>query len=131
MLSVTIVGGIAVWAYVNTTSATVTESYGQEVVSDINNLNEDFIITYIGLNSTTDTVTIWMYNNGNMDTNITQVLIWSLSNSTADSTATSLSLDKGETGTVTVSHSLVTDETYYVKAVATYGSSDETYQKAT
>jgi archaellum component FlaF (FlaF/FlaG flagellin family) len=130
MISVTLTGGIAIWGYVNSTSAEVTEAYGQDVVSDINNLNEDFVITYLGLNATADTVSVWLYNNGAMDTQIEQILIWSLTNSTATSIQISptFSLAKGEVGSPsTISFSIDPGETYYVKAVAQHGSTYTTY----
>jgi archaellum component FlaF (FlaF/FlaG flagellin family) len=130
MISVTIAGGMAIWSYVNTTSADVTEAYGEDVTSNINSFNEDFVITYVGLNATTDTISIWMYNNGQMDTEIKQILIWTQTNSTATSITTALTLTKGEVGNVTISQTVNSDETYYVKAVAQYASTYTTYQKA-
>ncbi|MEE9585439.1 MAG: hypothetical protein V3W09_00895, partial [Nitrososphaerales archaeon] len=104
--------------------------YGEDVNSDINSLNEDFIITYVGLNATTDTISIWMYNNGQMDTEIKQILIWTLTNSTATSINTSLILTEGGVGNITVTQTVDSNETYYVKAVAQYASTYTTYQKA-
>ncbi|MFC1754851.1 archaellin/type IV pilin N-terminal domain-containing protein [Thermoproteota archaeon] len=130
MISITLAGGMAIWSYVNTTSSSITESYGQDVSNDINNINEDFIITYFGLNSTSDTVAIWMYNNGQFDTVVKQLLIWSLSNITATSIPTNLQIAQGEVGNITVSHSVTLDETYYVKVIAQYGTSQSTYRLA-
>lgn len=130
MITVTIAGGMVIWSYVNTTSASVTEAYGEDMNRNINSLNEDFVITYVGLNATTDTISIWMYNNGQMDTEIKQILIWTLTNSTATSINTSLTLTKGGIGNITVTHTMQSGETYYVKAVAQYASTYTTYQKA-
>ncbi|MFQ6135212.1 MAG: hypothetical protein ACE5KU_05295, partial [Nitrososphaerales archaeon] len=93
-------------------------------------LNEDFIITYIGLNSTADTISIWLYNNGQIDTEIEQILVWTTTNSTATSIDTSLTLIKSGVGNITVSHTVESGETYYVRAVAQYGSTYTTYQRA-
>jgi len=130
MISITLAGGMTIWSYVNTTSSSITESYGQDVNNDINNINEDFIITYFGLNSTEDTLSIWMYNNGQIDTVIKQLLIWTLSNMTATSTPTNLQLPQGEVGNITVSHSVTINETYYIKVIAQYGSAHSTYRQA-
>ena len=130
MITVTVAGGVAIWSYVNSTSAEVTSAYGEDVSGGINTLNEDFVITYVGLNSTADTITLWFYNNGAIDTEIRQILVWTLSDPTATSTNTSLTLTKSETGSLTISYTVVSGETYYVRAIAQYGSTDTTYQKA-
>jgi archaellum component FlaF (FlaF/FlaG flagellin family) len=127
MIGVTVTGGMAVWAYVNSTSAGMTEAFGEGVANDINGLNEDFIITYLGINATSDEVTIWIYNFGKMDTNIEQVLIWSESNSTADIVIVDTLVQKGTAGVLDISYPIENDETYFVKAIGTYGSTDETY----
>ncbi len=130
MITVTIAGGMTIWSYVNTTSSQVTEAYGQDVTSDINQINEDFVITYLELNTTSDTVSIWMYNNGQLDTEIKQIIIWTLTNTTATSTDTNLQLAKRGTGNITFTHSIVSDDTYYIRAIALHGTIHTTYQKA-
>ncbi len=130
MISVTLAGGMTIWSYVNTTSASITESYGQDVTNDINNINEDFIITYFGLNSTADTVSIWLYNNGQLDTVIKQLLIWSISNITATSITTNLQLIQGEAGNITTNYNVTPNETYYVEVIAQHGTIQSTYRQA-
>ncbi|MCL5318286.1 MAG: hypothetical protein M1503_08530 [Thaumarchaeota archaeon] len=133
MISITLAGGMMVWSFVNTTSAQVTDAYGQTVSNDINGLNEDFIITNVSFNPTNHTVTIWFYNNGAMATKIQQILIWSSSNTTATSTQTALNLTKGSAGSLgplTISRINRIGETYYVEAIAQYGSTYTTYSKA-
>lgn len=130
MISVTLAVGMTIWSYVNTTSASITESYGQDVTNDINNINEDFIITYFGLNSTTDTISIWFYNNGQLDTEIKQLLIWTVSNMTATSINTNLQLSQGTVGNITTTHNITINETYYVQVIAQYGTTHSTYRQA-
>ncbi len=130
MISITLAGGMTIWSYVNNTSSSITESYGQDVTNDINNINEDFIITHLGLNSTANTVSIWIYNNGQFDTVITQLLIWSLSNITVTNVPVILQLSQGEVGNITINHPVTLNETYYVKVIAQYGTSHSTYRQA-
>lgn len=129
MIGITVTGGMAIWTYVNSTSAGMTEAFGEGVAKDINGLNEDFIITYLGINATSDTITIWVYNFGKMDTNIEQVLIWSESNSTADNVIVETLVQRGTAEVLDISYPIDNNETYFVKAVGTYGSTDTTYLK--
>ena len=120
-----------VWSFVNTTSAQVTDSYGQEVSNNINGLNEDFIITNVSFNSATDNVTVWFYNNGATNTKIQQILVWGDSTDpTVTSYQKSLTLQKGAVGWLNVTRTLVSEGTYYVEAVGQYGSTYTTYGKA-
>ena len=119
-----------VWSFVNTTSAQVTDSYGQDVSNNINGLNEDFIITNVSFNAATGNVTVWFYNNGATDTKIQQILVWSSTNPTVTSYQKSLTLQKGTADWLNVTKTLTSGETYYVEAVAQYGSTYTTYGKA-
>jgi hypothetical protein len=92
MLAVTLAVGFAVWAWARGDASSAEKNYGASVVSNINCLNQNFVISDANFSTSSgNLVTVWYYNNGNGTIRIGQTLIsnstWVYSNSTSVSVA--------------------------------------------
>ena len=101
-------------------------SRSSQTASNVNEINEDFVITLIAFDQpSSGEVTIWFYNNGGLSTEIDQIFFGNVSNSLSPVTSYSpnpLSLELQQWGNVTFTFTTNPGETYYVLAVATYGN---------
>lgn len=86
MLAVTISVGFTAWAWVRSAAVTSEKSFGNSIASNINCLNENFLITNVNFSTSTtsplpDEVTVWYFNSGEGGVTIATLTV-SYSNST-------------------------------------------------
>ena len=133
MVSITMTLGYALWTTVNSTAGTTLQRYTDQTVSDINEINEDFVITVIAFDyPSTGKVTIWFYNNGGLDTEINQIFNGTDPASLAPVvtfTPDPLILAKGTSGSVEFDQISTLGTTYYIKVVAKYGNTASSYEE--
>jgi hypothetical protein len=80
MLAVTLGVGFAAWAWAQSASNTAEKSFGASIQSNVNCLNQNFVITNANFSSTNNKiVTAWFFNSGNGTITIS---ITTISNST-------------------------------------------------
>ena len=134
LLAVTIAIGFATWAWANGSAANSELNYGNAVASNMNYLNERYIIANANFPSGNyQQFTLWFYNNGNTTVYITTVWV---SNSTGlvqtfNQTSTStgpnckncLEVPVGNVVSITLSLStkMTVGSTYTFKSLGEYG----------
>jgi len=125
---VLVVGG-AVWSYSHGAASTMANDYADETINMVHTIIERFNIEKVYYNSSTELVTIWVYNYGNIDITVdTTIKINETSYPELDKTITSKELGKIEidvgvelpenqkiTIQVTTERSNSEYETYYVR----------------
>ena len=84
LVGLTLTLGAAFWSTARTTGGAQLQTYVDDAASDINEMNENFVIVNLGFNyshaadppTTPDgVITVWFYNNGKLATNITQIQV--------------------------------------------------------
>jgi hypothetical protein len=124
LLGVTIVIGLAAFAWSRSTAVASENSYGNAIGSNINYLKENFNIVNVNFSST-NKATVWFYNTGNVTVTISQ--LW-ISNSTWSeamlSSPTTISLPIGQVtpSTFTINTQFTTGGLYQFKALGKYGN---------
>jgi flagellin-like protein len=119
LLALTIAVGFAAWAWARSAASVSEKSFGSAINNDISCLNENFVITNVNFSSSNNQkVTVWFFNNGSANVNIS---ITTISNSTWSYSSTSIVAVK--TGTVvsstyTVGTSFTVGKLYQFNAVA-------------
>lgn len=73
--AITLVAGAAIFGYVNSQAGTASQAYGQQVGNSIQYLEEKFTVIDMSWTSSTS-VTIWIYNTGNIQLSLLQVRIY-------------------------------------------------------
>ena len=132
MVSITLALGFVFWTSVNTQAGATLTSYSEQTAADLNQLNEDFVITLIAFDyPVSGNVTIWFYNNGGLGTEINQIFFGNVSSSLANVafSPSPLTLAKQASGSVEFVYSTNVGDTYYVKVVAQYGSTSLSYEE--
>ena len=131
MVSITLALGFAFWTAVNSQAGALLSNSNERTVADINQLNEDFVITLIAFDyPVSGNVTVWFYNTGGLATEINQIFFGNVSSSLSDVTfsPSPLTLAEQASGSVEFVYSTNGGDTYYVKAVAQYGSTSLSYE---
>ena len=131
MVSITMAIGFALWTSVNTTAGTTLQRNADQTVNDVNELNEDFVITLIAFDyPLAGNVTVWFYNNGGLETEIRQVFFGNVSSSLVSIifSPNPLTLPVKQSGSITFTNSTSIGETYYLRTVAKYGSIASSYE---
>src|SRR5712692_10519382 len=82
MIAITLVAGTAVFGYVRTQANVSELAYGQNVGGTLNFLQERFVIPLVSYSS--DSVTIYLYNNGQTVDQFTQLEVYGPSRSAMD-----------------------------------------------
>jgi hypothetical protein len=128
LIAITLAIGFAAWAWSASAAASSERSYGTSIGSNINYLKEDFNIVNVNFSST-NKVTVWFYNTGNVTVYIQQ--LW-ISNSTWSETMLASSQNCGSciqlpTGTVTpstftINTGFAVGASYQFKALGKYGN---------
>jgi flagellin-like protein len=81
LIGIVIVVGGAAWTYANTAVGARLDAQGSEVANDVNSVKEKFAIVGVKVergvfpSPLQDNVTIWIYNNGGVDTTISEIWI--------------------------------------------------------
>ncbi len=81
VVAITIASGFAVFSYVNSQAGVSAQQYGNTVTNSISSLGEQFVIVDANFTSSGNNVTIWIYNNGQINLQPIQVLIYNSSRS--------------------------------------------------
>ena len=140
MIAVTLISGMAVFAYVNSQAGVSERRLGDATASYLNFLNERFLI--VNANFSSNKVTIWFYNNGNLMTKIQQITVYNSTSSLYVVYSASLNtgyqvpalpLTVPDAGTATItltlpSQSFRSGRTYFIQAIALYGNTYTYYQ---
>ncbi len=132
MVSITLALGFVFWTSVNSQAGATLTSYSEQTAADLNQLNEDFVISLIAFDyPVSGNVTIWFYNNGGLGTEINQIFFGNVSSSLANVafSPSPLILAKQASGSVEFVYSTNVGDTYYVKVVAQYGSTSLSYEE--
>jgi flagellin-like protein len=121
LVALTIAVGFAAWAWIRSSAIKSESGYNSEISGNINQLNERFVI--INANFSTQTVSVWFYDEGSTTITVNTLLI---SNSTWASSSFSLALQV-TSGSVKMSTSNIgtkftSGSLYQFKAVGLYGS---------
>lgn len=135
LIGVVLAAGFAVWSFANSATGAALSARGTEVARNVNQLNEKFII--FNANFSASKVRLWFYNNGNLTTQITAIVVW---NAASPGTKTSLALPAstqlavGVVTTLTVpaldTYTFTAGQTYYFQAVGQFGNTYTYFQQA-
>ena len=132
LIGITIVLGAAVWSFVNSSASSAIAGYSERSAADINQVREKFVIVQVSFNyPNPNKVTVWLYNNGAVPTQITNVLFGTseTSLSSVPFSPSPLSLPKAGLSTLTFDSSITAGTTYFVKVMGKFGSIAITFQK--
>jgi len=79
-IAITVIAGAAVFGYVNTQAGVSERKYGNSVGATVQFLEERFVV--VQLNYTSSSVTLWLYNMGQINLSPVQVLVYNNGRST-------------------------------------------------
>lgn len=79
LIGATLIAGFAVWGWVNGEAGASERAYGASVGGNVNYLEERFVV--VNMNFSASAVTIWLYNDGQINFQPVQVLIYNASRS--------------------------------------------------
>ena len=79
LIGATLIAGFAVWGWVNGEAGVSERAYGASVGGNVNYLEEKFVV--VNLNFSSSAVTVWLYNDGQVDFQPVQVLLYNASRS--------------------------------------------------
>jgi len=134
IITVTLVVGFAVFAFVNSEAAVASGAFGQSTASYVNCLRERFVITNVAFNyPSSGQVRVWFYNNGAINTQIVEIYIGTSTTSMtkiSSFSSTPSTLEVGKSCYVTFTYTINPGITYYIKAVGEFGNVVFYYQKA-
>lgn len=127
IVSLVLVVGFGFYTSVNSMAGTSLEGLTKSSAADINQLNEDLVISLMSLNTpSAGQVTIWFFNNGAVATEVKQIFFGIQSNCTSIAPVSfspdPLALGVQESASVNFTHSISPGATYFAKALAEYGS---------
>ena len=74
-IAITLIAGAALFGYVNDEAAVNERQYGQAVGGTVNFLNERFAVVNMAFPSP-DSVEIWLYNDGQLNLQVTQITLY-------------------------------------------------------
>ncbi|MEM0287407.1 MAG: archaellin/type IV pilin N-terminal domain-containing protein [Nitrososphaerota archaeon] len=80
-VAITIIAGVAVFSFVNSQAGVSENIYGQSVGNTVSFLAEKFIIVDINYSNNGNSLSIWLYNTGNINLRVVQVLVYNSSKS--------------------------------------------------
>ena len=140
LIAVTLISGMAVFSYVNSEAGSSERALGTATASYLNSLNERFLI--VNANFSSNKVTIWFYNNGNLTTKIQQIIVYNSTrslyvvysaslNTGYQSSGLPLTVATAGTAKITLtlpSQSFGSGRTYFIQATALYGNTYTYYQ---
>ncbi len=75
MIAITLIAGAAVFGFINGQSGNSAQAVGNSAATNINFLNEKFVISAAVLSSSSSSGSIYVYNNGNLDLTIQSIVI--------------------------------------------------------
>lgn len=154
MVALVIPLSFAVWAFANSAVGQTVNAQAERVSSDINTLSEKIVLVNMAFSPTNEEVTLYVYNNGLLDTEITAVICDLCSPSSITSAQISsitsagiplpptlpATVQKGKFVTITFNRcdptpcvsplTPISDQTVHVKVVAKYGTASAYFQKA-
>ncbi len=79
LITITLGVGFGLFGYVNGAVVTAERAYADALQLQMNELQESFIIAYANFSS--NELTIWFFNNGNINSSIIQIIIWNATSS--------------------------------------------------
>lgn len=79
LITITLGVGFGLFGYVNSAVTTAERTYADALQTQSNQLQESFIIA--SANFSSNELTIWFFNNGNINSSIIQVIIWNQTSS--------------------------------------------------
>lgn len=131
MVSITVAIGGALWSSVNATAGSTLAQYSDRTAQYVNQVNEDFVITVIAFDTpATGNVTVWMFNNGGLATEINGIFFGNVSTSLSPVTSFSpnpLFLAVQQSANVTFVYTTNPGDTYYVLAIGNFGNTASSY----
>lgn len=74
-IAITLIAGAALFGWVNDEAASNEQQYGQAVAGSVNFLNERFSVVDMAYPPSSNSITIWVYNDGQIALQISQVTI--------------------------------------------------------
>ncbi|MEM3186088.1 MAG: archaellin/type IV pilin N-terminal domain-containing protein [Conexivisphaerales archaeon] len=80
-VAITIIAGAAVFGYVNSQAGVSENIYGQSIGNTLNFLAEKFVIVDMNYSGNGNSLSIWLYNTGNINLRVVQVLVYNSSKS--------------------------------------------------
>ena len=133
IIGVTLVVGFATWGFASGAIGSLLQSQSETVSSDINNLRERFVIVNVNISLSRDKVTVWVYSNGRLSTEITDLFVGGSSTSMIEvpnnnytvigKPAPPYDLEVGQLITITFKHNSASGSDLYIKAVGKFGNS--------
>jgi len=144
MVALVIPLSFAVWAFANSAVGQTVNAQAERVSSDINTLSEKIVLVNMAFSPSGDQVTLYVYNNGLVETEITAVYYGIGSPSSLIPTGQitfpatpPYTVQKGKFVTITFDRCAptpclpsITGQTVHVKVVAKYGTASAYFQKA-
>ncbi|MBM3897811.1 MAG: hypothetical protein FJ358_04725 [Thaumarchaeota archaeon] len=133
VLVITIIAGAAVFGFANSQASVTEKAYGNSVNTYVKQLQERYSIVNIAINyPSSNKITIWLYNYGDIDTRITQLYIGTSPStlSNAPSLSLPLTVSKGSSASITIDYITSSGQVYYVKAVGEQGNTQISFQGA-
>lgn len=125
MVSVTLVVGFSLWTSTNSTASSTLEDYTNQAADDINHIKEDFVITLISFDyPDPGKITLWFFNSGEIDTEIIELIAGNDTSFLSPEmfAPNPLSLSVEQSGSLTITYSGATGDTFHVIALGKYGS---------
>ncbi|MEM3382603.1 MAG: hypothetical protein QXD42_06765 [Nitrososphaerales archaeon] len=134
IITLTLIVGFATWSFVNSEAAAASSAFGESTASNVNYLREKFVITNAAFNYPNNgKITIWLYNNGAVNTQIKEIFIGTSTTSmikVSSFTSNPSILEVGKSCCIVFDYSTNSGNTYYIKAVGQFGNIALYYQKA-
>ncbi|MHB1907904.1 MAG: hypothetical protein ACYCQJ_03410 [Nitrososphaerales archaeon] len=134
MIGITVAVGFAAWAWASSAAVSSENNFGNSIGSNINYLKENFDIANVNFSSSNE-VTVWFYNAGNVTVYIQQIWIsnstWSeamIASSQNCASCIKLSVGMVTPSTFTINTAFVSGSLYQFKALGEYGNT-YTYQQ--
>jgi len=75
-IAITLIAGAALFGYVNGEAANSENGLGAANAANVNFLNERFVVADIGFGSSGNSIGFWVYNNGQVGLQLSQVLLY-------------------------------------------------------
>ncbi len=80
LIAMTLIAGAAVFGYVNGQAASNESKLGAANAANVNFLNERFVVVDLAISAGGNSAFVWIYNNGNLDLNLQQLVLYQASN---------------------------------------------------
>ncbi len=75
-IAITLIAGAALFGYVNDEAATNERQYGAAVGGTVNFLNENFVVVNMAFPAGSNSIEVWLYNNGQVALQVSQITLY-------------------------------------------------------